>query len=148
MDYFTLKALHVTGAVLLVGNVTVTGVWSLYLFRHWSNATLPFRPVARAILWTDLIFTLGGGILLTVTGVIMALQSKLPIFETPWLVKGIAALSVVTLSWGVMLLPDQYRLERAEDPATIRKLFVRWSIVGWIGTALLFYGLWAMVTKR
>lgn len=148
MDYFTLKALHVIGAVLLVGNVTVTGAWSLYLYRHWRDATIPFRPVARAILWTDLIFTLGGGILLTVSGVVMALQGKLPILDTPWLVKGIAALTIVTLSWLAILLPDQYRLERTEDPATIRKLFLRWSVVGWIGTALLFYALWAMVTKR
>jgi hypothetical protein len=31
VDCFTLKAIHVIGAVLLVGNVTLTGVWSLYL---------------------------------------------------------------------------------------------------------------------
>ncbi|MFN8653154.1 MAG: DUF2269 family protein [Gemmatimonadales bacterium] len=148
MDYFTLKALHVIGVVLMVGNVTVTGAWSFYLYRHWRDATIPFRPVARAILWTDLIFTLGGGILLTVSGVIMALQSNLPFFSTPWLVKGITALSVVTLSWLAILLPDQYRLERTDDPATIRKLFIRWSVIGWTGTAILFYALWAMVTKR
>lgn len=148
MDYFTLKALHVIGVVLMVGNVTVTGAWSFYLYRHWRDATIPFRPVARAILWTDLIFTLGGGIMLTVSGVVMALQSKLPILETPWLVKGIVSLSIVTLSWLAILLPDQYRLERTEDPATIRKLFIRWSVVGWTGTALLFYALWGMVTKR
>lgn len=147
-DYFALKALHVIGAVLLLGNVTVTGVWSLYLFRHWRDATIPFRPVARAILWTDLIFTLGGGVLLTLTGVIMALQSNFPFFQTPWLVKGIVALSLSTLSWLAILLPDQYRLERTEDPATIRRLFLRWSVIGWASTALLFYGLWAMVTRR
>lgn len=148
MDYFALKALHVTGAVLLLGNVTVTGVWSLYLYRHWRDAAIPFRPVARAILWTDLIFTLGGGILLTVTGVIMALINDLPFLRTPWLLKGIGALALVTLSWLAILLPDQYRLERSDDPATIRRLFLRWSIVGWAGTLLLFYGLWAMVTRR
>lgn len=148
LDYFALKALHVIGAVLLLGNVTVTGVWSLYLFRHWRDATIPFRPVARAILWTDLIFTMGGGILLTVTGVIMGLQSNFPFFQTPWLVKGILALSLSTLSWIAVLLPDQYRLERTEDQASIRRLFLRWSVIGWASTALLFYGLWAMVTRR
>lgn len=147
-DYFTLKAIHVIGAVLLVGNVTVTGVWSLYLYRHWREATIPFRPVARAILWTDLLFTLGGGIVLTVTGILMGLEGNFPFFRTPWLVKGIGALSLSTLSWLAILLPDQYRLERADDPATIRRLFLRWSVVGWASTAVLFYGLWAMVTKR
>jgi uncharacterized membrane protein len=148
IDYFTLKAMHVTGAVLLLGNVTVTGAWSFLLYHHWRNAAIPFRPVARAILWTDLVFTLGGGLLLTVTGVLMGRQSGIPFFRTPWLVKGIGALALSTLSWLAVLLPDQWRMERAEDPATVARLFLRWSVVGWISTALLFYGLWAMVTKR
>jgi uncharacterized membrane protein len=59
-----LRALHVTGAVLLLGNVTVTGFWATYLFR--ARHHVPFRPVARAIMWTDLVFTLVGGIVLTV----------------------------------------------------------------------------------
>ena len=147
-DYFTLKALHVIGAVLLVGNVTVTGAWTLYLYQHWREETIPFRPVARAILWTDLIFTLGGGILLTVTGVMLGFKAGLPFFQTPWLVKGMTALAISTLSWLVVLLPDQWRLERTTDAAVIRRLFLRWSVVGWISTALLFYGIWAMVTKR
>ena len=63
MDNVTvLRALHVAGAVLLLGNVTVTGFWATYLYR--ARAVLPFGPVARAILWSDLLFTLLGGTLL------------------------------------------------------------------------------------
>jgi uncharacterized membrane protein len=148
VDYLTLKAMHVIGAVLLVGNVTVTGVWSVYLYQHWRAETIPFRPVARAILWTDLIFTLGGGVLLTVTGIVMGLKLGTPFFQTPWLVKGMSALALSTLSWLVVLLPDQWRLERTEDPVAIRRLFLRWSVVGWSSTVVLFYGIWAMVTRR
>jgi len=147
-DYQFLRALHVTGAVLLLGNVTVTGVWTLYLYRHWRGDALPFAPIARAILWTDLIFTVGGGTLLTVSGVFLALQSGLPILQTPWLLKGIGALALSTLSWLLFLLPDQVRMERAVESPRIRQLFLRWSVVGWLSTLLLFYGLWAMVTKR
>ena len=46
-----------------------------------------------------------------------------------------------------MLLPDQVRLERSDDPSVIRRAFLRWSVVGWLSTVLLFYGLWAMVTR-
>jgi uncharacterized membrane protein len=148
VDYQILRALHVTGAVLLVGNVTVTGVWSLYLYRHWREATMPFRPIARAILWTDLVFTMGGGAILTITGVIMALRVGYPFLTTPWLFKGIAALTLSTLSWLIFLLPDQVRLERSSDPGLIRRVFIRWSVVGWASTVLLYYGLWAMVMKR
>jgi uncharacterized membrane protein len=148
VDYQILRALHVTGAVLMVGNVTVTGVWSLYLYRHWREAAMPFRPIARAILWTDLIFTTGGGAILTITGVTMALQVGFPFLSTPWLFKGIVALALSTLSWLIFLLPDQVRLERSSDPVVIRRVFIRWSVVGWSSTVLLYYGLWAMVMKR
>lgn len=148
VDYLAIKTLHVIGAVLLVGNVTVTGAWSFYMYRHWRDGTLPFRPVARAILWTDLLFTAGGGAALTVSGVWMILRMDYPVLETPWLLKGIVALSVSTLSWLLVLIPDQLRLERAEDPAMIRRVFLRWSVVGWASTLLLFYALWAMVTRR
>lgn len=147
VDYLSLKALHVIGAVLLVGNVTVTGVWSYYLYRHWRAGTVPFRPVARAILWTDLCFTAGGGAILTVTGILMILRMGYPVLDTPWLLKGIVALALSTLSWLAVLLPDQMRLERSDHPAVIRRAFLRWSVVGWLSTVLLFYGLWAMVTK-
>lgn len=147
-DYGLLKALHVTGAVLLVGNVTVTGVWALYLYR--ARAVVPFRAVARAILWTDLIFTVGGGALLTISGVLMIRQAGLPWLETPWLLRGIGGLAASTLLWLVVLLPDQWRLERLEagNLARLRGLFIRWSVVGWAATAVLYWSLWQMVTKR
>ena len=148
VDYLVIKTLHLVGAVLLLGNVTVTGVWSYYLYRHWCDGTVPFRPIARAILWTDLAFTAGGGAALTVSGVWMILRMDYPVLATPWLLKGIVALSLSTLSWLAVLLPDQVRLERSDDPAVIRRLFRRWSVVGWASTALLFYALWVMVTKR
>lgn len=146
-EYALLKTLHVIGAVLLVGNVTVTGVWALYLYR--ARDQVPFRPVARAILWTDLIFTLGGGALLTITGVLLVRAAGLAWRDTPWLVRSIGALAGSTLLWLVLLLPDQWRLERLEagDLAALRRLFLRWSVVGWTATALLYWALWQMVGK-
>lgn len=146
--YSIFKTLHVLGAILLLGNVTVTGVWSLYLYRCWREGTMPFRPLARAILWTDLIFTCGGGALLTFTGIQLALRMRLPFPETRWLMEGIGALAIATLLWLVVLLPDQLRMERTQDPVRLRQLFRRWSVVGWGSTAILFFGLWAMVSRR
>ena len=45
-DIAILRVLHVAGAVLLLGNVTVTGVWAAYLYR--ARDRVPFQPVARA----------------------------------------------------------------------------------------------------
>jgi uncharacterized membrane protein len=146
-DLALLRILHVTGAVLLLGNVTVTGFWATYLFR--ARVQVPFRPVARAILWTDLIFTALGGVVLTVSGILLAMRQGYRVAETPWLLQGIVALAVSTLLWLAVLLPDQMRLERLEpgNDAQLRRLFLRWSVVGWTATGALFYGLWVMVGK-
>jgi uncharacterized membrane protein len=142
-----LRALHVTGAVLLLGNVIVTGFWATLLYR--ARARVPFRSVARLILWADLVFTLGGGVLLTVTGILLVRAGGYSINQTPWLVRGIGALVLATLLWLVLLLPDQWRLERLDpaDSVAIRHVFLRWSGIGWGATAVLLYGLWCMVTK-
>lgn len=142
-----LRALHVTGAVLLLGNVTVTGFWAAFLYR--ARAQVPFRPVARAILWTDVAFTLTGGVLLTVSGILLALRQGYRVAETPWLLKGIVALGTSTLLWLAILIPDQLRLERIKpsDEGALRRVFLRWSIVGWTATLVLFYGLGVMIWK-
>jgi uncharacterized membrane protein len=142
-----LRVLHVAGAVLLLGNVTVTGVWAVYLYR--ARDRVPFRLVARAMLWTDLIFTVGGGTLLTVSGILLALRRGYPVAGTPWLARGIGALVAATLLWLGFLLPEQFRMERTDpaDDETLRRAFRRWTAVGWIATAVLYYGLWAMAGR-
>src|SRR5688572_1380342 len=109
-DVALFRMLHVAGAVLLIGNVTVTGFWAMFFYHR--RAVVPFRPVARAILWTDLAFTLVGGILITVSGILLIRVRGYVVGETPWLVHGIGALAATTLIWLVVLLPDQWRLER------------------------------------
>ncbi|HEX5385639.1 MAG TPA: DUF2269 family protein [Gemmatimonadales bacterium] len=148
MDRGVLRALHVAGAVLLLGNVTVTGLWAALLYR-WRRS-VPFRVVARAILWADLVLTLGGGTLLVVSGVLLVRAGGYSVLDTPWLEQGIGALVVSTLAWLLVLLPDQWRMERLDpaDEAALRRVFLRWSTVGWVATVVLYAGLWAMVTRR
>ncbi len=60
------------------------------------------------------------------------------------------ALVAATFVWLVILLPLQIRLERIApmDEPGIRRTFLQWSVIGWADTAILLYGLLAMVTKR
>ena len=149
MDSYQLwKTLHVTSAVLLVGNVTVTGFWAWFLYRQ--QRAVGFRVIARGILLTDIIFTLVGGAGLAITGILMVRAQQVSIMETPWLRRGVLMLAISTVVWLVSLLPDQLRMERLDqsDDRGIRRLFARWSILGWASTALLFVGLWSMVMKR
>jgi uncharacterized membrane protein len=142
-----LRALHVSAAVLLLGNVTVTGFWATFLYR--VRDTVPFRQVARAILWADFFFTAVGGALLAVTGILLLRARHLPFMETSWVVRGASALGLALLLWLVFLLRDQFKLMRMpkDDRRGLRTIFLRWTIVGWITTFILFYGLWVMVAK-
>ena len=149
MDSYQLwKTLHVTSAVLLVGNVTVTGFWAYFLYRQRRD--VEFRAIARGIMLSDFIFTLVGGAGLALTGIIMVRAQQVSILDTPWLRRGVLLLAISTLVWLVSLLPDQVRMERLDqsDERGMRRLFIRWSLFGWASTALLFASLWSMVMKR
>ena len=149
MDSYQLwKTLHVTSAVLIVGNVTVTGFWAWYLYRQRGD--LGFRAIARGIMLTDIIFTLVGGAGLMITGIFMVRAQQLSIMDIPWLRRGVLTLAISTVVWVVSLLPDQLRMERLDqsDDRGMRRLFTRWSVLGWASTILLFVGLWSMVMKR
>ena len=142
-----LKAVHVAGAVLLLGNVTVTGFWAAWLYR--ARDAMQFARTARTIMLADWIFTVVGGTVLTFTGIQLALREGLDVMHTPWIRHGIGALAAATVLWLVLLLPDQRRMERLgpEDGERLRRVFLRWRVVGWASTLALFYGLWAMVTR-
>jgi uncharacterized membrane protein len=149
MDSYQLwKTLHVTSAVLIVGNVTVTGFWAYFLYRQ--RGQVGFRAIARGIMLSDIIFTLVGGAGLTITGILMVRAQQVSIMDTPWLRRGVLMLAISTVVWLVSLLPDQLRMERLDqsDDRGMRRLFTRWSVLGWASTVLLFVGLWSMVMKR
>lgn len=145
--YLGWKLLHVLGAVLMLGNVIVTGAWATLLWRR-RGADTP-RQIARGILWTDVLFTFGGGAMLTIAGIQLIRLADWPWRELAWLRHGIELLAVATAVWLFVLLPDQVRMERAAvtDPERFRRVFMRWSIVGWIDTLILLAALVVMVLR-
>ena len=142
-----LKTTHVLSAVLFVGNVVVTGVWSALFFR--LRETHDFRAAARAIVVTDWVFTFGGGTLLTASGIALAMSRGLPIWGTPWIRQALLALVVATVLWLGLLVPAQRTMLRATPAieAEWTRAFRRWTVVGWIATVPLLYAIWCMVAK-
>jgi uncharacterized membrane protein len=144
-----LKTAHILGAILFVGNVIVTGIWSEIFFR--ARQTHDFERAARAIVVTDWGFTVGGGALLTTSGVLLALQRGLPLWGTPWIRQAIIALTVSTLMWLVFLVPAQramvrHRRHLAGDEVLVGH-YTRWNVTGWLATVPLVYAVWCMVAK-
>ncbi len=145
----SLKALHVLAAILFVGNVIVTGVWTAIFFR--ARQRHDFRLAARAVVITDWIFTVGGGAILTTTGIALAFGRGFPLWGTPWIRYAIVALAMSTLMWLVLLVPAQrimsMPVHNAHDEATLLRAYTRWSVAGWTATAPLVFAVWSMVAK-
>ena len=142
-----LKWLHVLAAILLVGNVIVTGVWSAVMFRQRQRSH--FRIAARAIVVTDWIFTFGGAALLVVSGVLLAVGRGYPVWETRWIRDAMIGLGLSTALWLVVLVPAQrlmLRLGPDSDPE-LRQVYRRWNATGWLATVPLLWSLWSMVNK-
>ena len=141
-----LKTAHVLGAILFVGNVIVTGVWSAIFFR--VRHSQDFQRAARAIVITDWCFTVGGGALLTMSGVALAMLRGVPLWETAWIRQAIVALAVSTLMWLVVLVPAQRVMVRGGlTDAELVRAYSRWNVVGWLATVPLVYAVWCMVAK-
>lgn len=134
------------GAVLLMGNVIVSGVWATLAMRP-STEVSP-RLVARFVIVTDWCFTVPGGALLLGSGLAMVHRAGWPLWGTPFVRHGLLALVASMLLWLVVLVPLQARWVRAVTPEQARRLFRWWSLVGWTATAPLLFGLWVMATHR
>ena len=145
----SIKTLHVLASMLFVGNVIVTGIWTAIFFR--ARRTHDFRVAARAIVLTDWIFTVGGGAMLTITGVSLAVGRGFPVWATPWIRQAIVALATSTVMWLVVLVPAQRVMLRPSsgdaDDARLVRAYTRWNVAGWTATAPLIYAVWCMVTK-
>ncbi|QJR36968.1 DUF2269 family protein [Gemmatimonas groenlandica] len=145
----SLKALHVLAAILFVGNVIVTGIWTAIFFR--ARHTHDFGVAARAIVLTDWLFTVGGGALLTITGVSLAIGRGYPLWGTPWIRQAVVALAVSTIMWLVWLVPAQRVMLRSgtsqDDDTLLVRAYTRWNVAGWTATAPLLYAVWCMVAK-
>jgi uncharacterized membrane protein len=142
-----LKVAHVLAAVLFLGNVIVTGVWSAILFQR--RAVVDFRITARAIVITDWAFTFGGAVLLVATCVVLAVGRGYPIWETRWIREAMIGLGIATVVWLTMLVPAQRAMSRlpADAESRMSALYQRWNAIGFLAVVPLLWSLWCMVYK-
>ena len=142
-----LRTVHVVSAILFVGNMIVTGVWSALLFKQ--RTLVDFRFAARAIVVTDWIFTFGGAVLLVASGVTIAIGRGYPMWETPWIRGAILGLLSSTTIWVLLLIPAQRQMLRlgADQDDELRRVYQRWNVGGWIAAVPLFFALWCMTYK-
>jgi uncharacterized membrane protein len=150
--YIWLKTLHILGAIIFVGNIIVTAWWKLMADRTHNPVVMHFAQ--RQVLWTDLIFTAGGGLLLAATGFATVARGGWSMAHS-WVATGVLLFALSGLIWLAVLIPLQFaqaRLTRGLPPGSpipprYWKLARLWSVFGTVATLLPLWAVWWMVAK-
>jgi uncharacterized membrane protein len=98
------KLLHILGAILLVGNIVITGVW-MFMAERTNNSDV-MRFAARMVNWADVFFTVPGIFLLITNGDILSEQWG-GIFHVSWIVASLALFAFSGIVWIGLLLRYQ-----------------------------------------
>ena len=153
MFYDIAKFLHITGIVMLMGNITATAFWKVFADRTGNPLIVGFAQ--RLVTITDLSLTLWG-IILTIGGGYGAVWlAGIDPLGPRWLVWSQALFVVAGMIWLGVLVPIQVRQHRVartfggggDIPEGYRRDSRHWIIWGLIGTVPLIAATWLMVAK-
>ena len=148
--------LHITGAVIFLGNIIVTGAWMLMAERTRIGGVIHFS--AKAVIRADLLFTLPGVLLIVMNGVTMVVAhwgGWDAFHRVSWITVALALFIASGVIWVGILIPVQHRMAVFSDPndypdSLPPRFFsaVRlWYIWGAIAIGLPIVSLYLMVNK-
>ena len=154
MLYLVLKAAHVIGVVLFLGNIATGVFWKAHADRSGDPRTI--ANTLEGIIRSDRFFTIPGVIVVLLAGVGTALVGSIPILGTGWILWSIVLFSISGSAFMFRLAPLQARLadlarqgaESADfdQPAYIA-LSRRWELWGLVATATPILALLLMILK-
>jgi uncharacterized membrane protein len=148
--YEVLKFLHVVAVIGWVGGAVALTVLQARLGAAGDRAAL--MGVGRQMEAFGKIYYSPLAVATLVTGILMVATTDGLSFEDPWIVIGIAGVAV-TLGIGLGLISPMGRKLLAASQATppdgaaIATLSQRMRILSLLNLAILFFAVWAMVTK-
>ncbi len=153
MLYDIAKFLHVTGIVMLMGNITATAFWKVFADRTGNPVIIGFAQ--RLVTITDLSLTLWGIILTIVGGYGAAWIAGMNPFGPTWLVWSQIMFAVAGSIWLGLLVPIQIRQHRVAKtfagggtiPESYKRDSWNWIVWGVIGTVPLVTAVWLMIAK-
>ena len=153
MHYEFLKAVHILGLFLFMGNIIVTGFWKAFADGTRSPQIVAFAQ--RMVTITDWLFTAGGAALVLVGGLGMAHVGGLDLFGETWLVWGQILFAASGLIWVAVLIPVQVKQARLARsfadggviPEAYWRLSRQWYFWGVLATLLPLANLYFMIFK-
>ncbi len=151
--YDLLKFLHITGVVMLMGNITVTAIWKFFADRDGRPQVLGFAQ--KLVTYTDWAMTVWGVILTMGGGYGMAWLAGIDLFGSRWLAGAQLLFLIAGLVWLARIVPLQITQARlARDfadggavPAAYRRASRAWLAWGLVATVPLVAATWLMVAK-
>ena len=153
VTYEAAKFVHVTGIIMLMGNITATAIWKFFADRSHNPVILAFAQ--RLITLTDWSLTLWGAALTIIGGYGAAYLGGWDLFGARWLVVSQILFGLSGLTWICVLIPLQIRMARTAKSfaatGTVSDSYRRdsrsWLLWGSVATLPLIAATWLMVAK-
>ncbi len=152
MTYEIARFVHITGIVMLMGNITVTAIWKFFADRDGRPQVLAFAQ--KLVTYTDWSMTVWGAALTMIGGYGLAVLGGQDLWFG-WLLWSQLLFGVAGAIWLGIIVPiqrQQARLARdfalgGEVPDAYRVLSRRWLTWGLISTLPLLAATWLMIAK-
>lgn len=152
MIYELARFVHITGVVMLMGNITVTAIWKFFADRDGRAQVLGFAQ--KLVTYTDWSMTVWGAALTMIGGYAMAVIGDHDL-TGGWLLYSQLLFGIAGVIWLGIIVPIQRRQARlARDfaaggvvPEAYRGLSRRWLAWGLVSTLPLLAATWLMIAK-
>lgn len=153
ISYDFCKFLHITGIIMLMGNITATAIWKLFADRTGDARIIGFAQ--KLVTYTDWSLTFWGIILTIGGGYGAVFVGHIDPSGPGWLLWSQGLFLVAGMIWLGLLVPIQIRQARAAKgfagggvvPEAYRRDSRRWIIWGLVATVPLVAATWLMVAK-
>ena len=147
---------HIIGGILLIGNGVVTAFYLVILELTKNKET--FTTMLKMVLYTDLVFTGPGIILLFLSGSQLTIPYGI-YYEIQWLLYAIVSFGISGIIWTAILIPLQFWFltkveegifpwESAKESILFKRALISFNVCGSISLALIFYSLYLMVVRN
>jgi uncharacterized membrane protein len=136
--YHLLQVVHVLAVILFMGNI-ITGLFWKFHADGTRNPVIVAHTM-RGLIRSDRWFTVPGVVLITVAGILAAVQAGLPLLRTGWILWSIVAFSLSGIAFGWKVAPLQKELLRLSDVAgemdwpTYKTKSLQWELWGLFAT--------------
>lgn len=149
--YLILKSLHIVAVAIFLGNIVTGLFWKAHADRTGDRRIIAHTMLG--IIRSDRWFTIPGVVVITAAGVGAAVEARIHLLRTGWVLWSIVAfaLSGIAFAWKIMPLQKElHRMTAGEgepDWSSYRSKSLEWEIWGLFATLLPFVAVALMTMK-